>query len=175
VPEYETIEYPIDFWIDEDASEEVYNATLSAANKWNELSQDKLGYDILIYKGESRVDFRSALRNSRFDVVELTEAEDKEFREDYPYGLGACYTSHGREARVDVVVGKPEMVHRWARGSNITVAYEVLMLHELGHAVGLSHTGDRDDIMYYEGEPVERFTEITDGAAGEFCHIHGCE
>jgi predicted Zn-dependent protease len=67
------------------------------------------------------------------------------------------------------------MIHRWANGHDLRVAYDVLALHELGHALGLPHTDDRNDIMYYEGDPVERFTVITPGAEEEFCHIHGCE
>jgi predicted Zn-dependent protease len=174
MPEYERIEYPLDFWIDEDVSPELYNSTLNAVDRWNELSREKLGYDILIFQGNTQVNFKSALRNSRFDIVELTEEEDADFRKDYPYGLGACFTSHGKEARVDVVVSKPEMIHRWANGHDLTIAYDVLALHELGHALGLPHTSDRNDIMYYEGEPLERFTTITPWAEEEFCHIHGC-
>lgn len=169
------LEYPLHMRLADNAPTEAKSGVREAAETWNSLSREKLGYDIIIIDEEyEHTSAKRALNNRQHDIfsTEMNEYE-KVMGQDW---LGICVRqqrSHG--FYVDVAFAPERKVYSWSAGFTDT-AYYFIALHELGHALGLTHTSDPQSLMYGSSQEFSDIPlEITSDAERAFCEIHGCE
>lgn len=173
--EIEEIQYPLSYYLEASAPEDMKIGVREAAKTWNELAIREGVGEVLIDSGEAESRIRS---DSRFDIISLSP---EEFNKDVGDGvvyLGKCRKVLGRHsARVDVLFAPHANVLRWAESNEAIIdAYYRIALHELGHVLGLGHTLDETELMYYYGRPIDNFpAHITIDAEDKFCQKHGCQ
>jgi hypothetical protein len=173
--EYEKFEYPLHYYIDENSPAEMQAGVYEAAQDWNILAEERGVGRVFIFE-----DFvNSKLKTDKlFDVIGLDPQEYEDDVEDDRYYLGKCRKrATKRDAQVDILFAPHENIQRWAGNEDdLARAYYAVALHELGHALGIGHNLDEDELMFYYGREFKTFPDhITPGAEAEFCRLHGCK
>jgi predicted Zn-dependent protease len=116
-----------------------YNEIEKALNYWEAGGNGKLNYTPVF----EIVDLENA-------DIRITWVENLEKNESAPVGVGGFTTpqiENGRFVHVDILLGVGDCKGTdWVQYDDDTMF--VLAKHELGHALGLEHSNDKQDIMY---------------------------
>lgn len=116
-----------------------YKEVEKALNYWEEGGNGKLSYTPVF----KIVDSENA-------DIRITWVENLAKNESAPEGVGGLTTptiENGRFVHVDMVLGVGDYKGTdWVQYDDATML--VLAEHELGHALGLEHSNDKQDIMY---------------------------
>jgi len=135
---------PITVYIDNKSLPPHYNPSYykeieKALNYWEEGGNGKLSYTPVF----KIVDSENA-------DIRITWVENLEKNESAPEGVGGLTTptiENGRFVHVDMVLGVGDYKGTdWIQYDDATM--HILAEHELGHALGLEHSNDKQDIMY---------------------------
>jgi len=136
---------PIVMRISDQVSEERYEAAVKAATKWNEalgetvILVEKRGEDTqFVNSGDSNLDLESGI----YHLKKWFSNANKEM-----LAAAATIKSNGRIVRGDIHLN--EEVFLFATNGDLnSYDYESVLLHEMGHFLGLPHNDNQESVMY---------------------------
>ncbi|PIT88393.1 MAG: hypothetical protein COU29_01225 [Candidatus Magasanikbacteria bacterium CG10_big_fil_rev_8_21_14_0_10_36_32] len=185
---------PKDFMIDDTFSEAQEQAILNAAEEWNQIGREYLGYDIIIYRGRYAKDGFSPMENLDDGNNVVYNVDERDEWYDYLYSTYITGKYEGTDASIlgfgvqeDILLFDFSIAPSVDDESRTQAEYlhflYYVVVHEFGHWIALQHinflnSNDEPPVMYPEGSPKDVAGQtspfLTKLDIKAFCAVYDC-
>lgn len=162
---YQT-DLPKTIWIEESWNDEEVIQIHRAIDEWNRFSREYCGQDIIIYDGrfadENGFNYETDPADQHNTIYKIDAPdENHKFLEKI-----AGHEVGGYATKTDILI--------FTFKENVNEYLYDVVLHELGHWVGIIHIGNDPDVIMYPSASTVKFRHLTQKDKQAFCLVHGC-